>query len=618
MRRSFTDARVLLRFQFSNFRSFRTAQDLVLVNRDENDPIAVSAIYGANASGKTNVIRALRFMASAVSSSQREWVPDGPVPLPQFALDEESSEVSSSFSVVFTAGGVRFDYDFQATRTRIERESLHAFRKGRKQLLFLRNKRRGFRFGPGLKGANRGVAAVTRENSLFLSAAAQNNHAALVPVYNWFAKEIAFMIEDRSAGEARTIERWDQGDFRKRVVDLLRLADFGVGDMRRRQLTLPGEVRQKIEAFLDDLAASSGIPAPAGMRPDKYVIELLHEAGPHRLVPLARGSESHGTLAFLGLAGLVVESLQNGSVLCVDELDASLHPLLVREIVRLYRDRDTNPKGAQLVFTSHETDLLREGLLRREEVWFTDKNRKGESSLYPLTDFLNGTERASRRFTSRADTAPCPMCCGRPSTVQRKATPMRKSDRLGRGPSKRDPRPRVLIVCEGAKTESGYFEGLRSAERLAIELKVVPAGSPKTVVEKAVELKNRALSSHDAFEQIWCVFDIDEHPKIPDAIQQAQAHGVSLAVSNPCFELFVLLHFQDRTAPIHRHKAQSLCRKHMPGYQKNLAFDKLAPLTGDALGRAAALDERHHRNGNSGANPSTGVHRLVSRIRALR
>lgn len=344
----------------------------MLVNRDESDPAAISAIFGANASGKTNVLRALYFMASVVSKSQREWVPDGPVPVPQFALDGAPSDASSMFSAVFVLGGQRFEYGFHATATRIERESLYAFPKGRKELLFSRDKRRRFRFGPRLKGENRAIAAMTRENSLFLSAAAQNNHAALVRVYNWFAKGIAFMIEDRSAGEARTIERWDERAFRERVLDLLRLADFGVGEMRRRKLPLPAD--------------NSG-NGDASAHPDNYFIELFHEAGPRRLVPMPRASESHGTLAFLGLAGLVVESLQNGTVLCVDELDASLHPLLVEEIIRLYRERDTNPRGAQLLFTSHETNLLRAGLLRREEVWFTDKNRKGESRLYPLTDF---------------------------------------------------------------------------------------------------------------------------------------------------------------------------------------------------------------------------------------
>lgn len=197
---------------------------------------------------------------------------------------------------------------------------------------------------------------------------------------------------------------------------------------------------------------------------------------------------------------------------------------------------------------------------------------------------------------------------------------MPKSDRFGRGSPKRERSPRVLIVCEGAKSEPGYFEQLRHAERLPIRLMVVPAGTPKTVVETAVELKSRALASRDAgdrFEQVWCVFDIDQHPKVPDAIQQARAHGISLAVSNPCFELFVLLHFQDQTAPIHRHKTQSLCRKLMPGYQKNLLFETLAPLVEDALARTAALDERHERNRTPGANPSTGVHRLVRRIRTL-
>ncbi len=167
---------------------------------------------------------------------------------------------------------------------------------------------------------------------------------------------------------------------------------------------------------------------------------------------------------------------------------------------------------------------------------------------------------------------------------------MPKSDRFVLGSCQRDRSPRELIACEGAKTEPGYLEQLKQAERLPIRPIVVPTGTPRTVVEKAVELKSCALASRDAsdyFEEVWRVFDIDLHPKVPDATQQAKAHGISPAVSNPCFELFVLLHFQDQTAPIHRHQAQSLCRKSMPGYQKRTGREGAAPNVQEhAAGRA--------------------------------
>ncbi len=201
---------------------------------------------------------------------------------------------------------------------------------------------------------------------------------------------------------------------------------------------------------------------------------------------------------------------------------------------------------------------------------------------------------------------------------------MAKNDSLRRRRPSREPKPRFLIVCEGEVTEPHYFNEFRRLSRKLIDLKIVPAGVPKTVVQQAVKLKNKseemAKRSKDEnlrYEYVWCLFDIDEHPNVDDAKQQARDNFLNVAISNPCFELWLLLHFQDQNAHIGRKPLKHLCIKHMPGYVKTPFCGALFPNLHLAIERAATLDKRHESNNKIGANPSTGVYRLIQQIQLL-
>ena len=173
-------------------------------------------------------------------------------------------------------------------------------------------------------------------------------------------------------------------------------------------------------------------------------------------------------------------------------------------------------------------------------------------------------------------------------------------------------------------TEPRYFRALRSEYRNSlVEIEIDDRGGiPKTLVERAAQRKREAereaKSQRDEFllyDEVWCVFDVDDHPKLADARQQARDNGIQLAVSNPCFEIWALLHFRDQTAHIQRKAVRSRLKKHLPAYEKELPFDQLKPHYEDAVQRAERLDDRCERDGCPGANPSTGVHRLSERIR---
>lgn len=152
-----------------------------------------------------------------------------------------------------------------------------------------------------------------------------------------------------------------------------------------------------------------------------------------------------------------------------------------------------------------------------------------------------------------------------------------------------------------------------------MELKIISGGVPKTLVEiaarkkrEAEKLAKREHDSHLTFDQVWCVFDIDEHPFVSEAKQQAVDNGIRVAVSNPCFELWALLHFQDQTAHIDRHAVQKLCKGHMPGYEKQLPYKQLRDRYEAASERAVRLSKMHLHRGTAGANPSTTVSEVVA------
>lgn len=193
-----------------------------------------------------------------------------------------------------------------------------------------------------------------------------------------------------------------------------------------------------------------------------------------------------------------------------------------------------------------------------------------------------------------------------------------------RGPS-REPKIRILVVCEGKKTEPSYIKQLQHHvrnPRVHIE-PLGPAGVPLSVVETAIE--KRRLADEEAkrqrdenlrWDQVWAVFDIDDHPKVTEAKQLAIANDILLGVSNPCFELWALLHFADQRGHIERSKLRAELQKHLPGYDKELAFAKMHAGYGDAVRRAQKLDDAATRASRPGRNPTTGVYVLTEVIRS--
>ncbi|MEV7857526.1 ATP-binding protein [Streptomyces hirsutus] len=376
---------MLLRFRTANVRSLRDEQELsFVVPPDEESDAArtlhlsdgkqmgiypVVGIFGPNASGKSNVITALKKMKSAVLDSYGLWTSYTGVPEREpFALDGESADESTFYEVDFVLDdGVRWTYGFELGDRRVEAEWLHAYPKGRRQVWLDRDATRDVPFDfPGERIQDRArLARSTRTNALLLSRAASDNHPQLFRIYDWFRSNLWDItpeteLRDR---ERYTAEQLLDDRNRERVRELLRVADLGIQD---------AEVDR----------------APGGRAP---TVRLLHGSDRDSAVALDWVKESFGTRSWFALIGPLLLALDRGAVLLIDELDASLHPRFASEVVRLFQAPWSNTTNAQLLFTSHDASLLKSPRggrpLEPGQIWLTEKDKRGATELYPLSDF---------------------------------------------------------------------------------------------------------------------------------------------------------------------------------------------------------------------------------------
>ena len=378
---------MLLRFRTRNFRSIRDEVELSLAAANISDlaeavidsPFAergvlrAAAIYGANASGKSNVLRALQFMRSAVARSQRLWSPEG-VPQDPFLLDAESAKLPSFFEVSLVLDDVRYEYGFELDAKRVVREWLHAYPTPRRQVWFERTGD-DFSFGKFLVGENAVIQGLTRPNSLFLSAAAQNNHDQLLRVYRWFSPQPSFEATNRTHLFQYTAALADDVRYKDVIADMIGAADLGIE-------------RFEIQPSDEEGTLKTTLSMNFSWRTERSRrVKFFHRTAAGESIQMPLATESDGTLAYFALLGPIAQVLLAGGLLAIDEITSSVHPLLARNIVGFFNSPETNQRGAQLIFTTHDATLLDSGLLRRDQVWFTEKDGAGATHLYPLTDF---------------------------------------------------------------------------------------------------------------------------------------------------------------------------------------------------------------------------------------
>ncbi len=401
---------MLIRFEVANFRSVLNPVELsmVAVDRDrvEARPVPnlgesllpVAAVYGPNASGKSNVIAALTWLHTAVRNSLRLW--DEEVPVEPFAFTG-GQDRPSEFAVECTVGGVRFEYVVELDRQAVRYEGLFHYPEKKRRRIFEREGNE-LVLQRGL-GRLSGTRELLTPRALALSIARRFEEPLISdftrrllaaqtlgprmsrrpPVLEW-TRPTWRWFDERPDRDQLTLPDLDEPydseqDYRKRALALLQLADLGVDDVM---------IDRQEVVFTSSDAESGRTGTPRRVR-------FVHRtaAGP---VPLDLTEESEGTRTWYRLIGPLLHALQTGSLLLFDELDASLHPTLSAELIRLFHDPATNPQGAQLVFTSHDTSLLNH--LNRDEVWLTEKTEDGMTRLGALAEFAGERVRRSQNL----------------------------------------------------------------------------------------------------------------------------------------------------------------------------------------------------------------------------
>jgi AAA15 family ATPase/GTPase len=358
-------------------------ENLVTVPSIKNRVVRSAAIYGANASGKTNILRALSYFDRTIETSQISGSRDSKIPREPFKLNDNQSE-SSYFEADFLLDGERLTFGFELDDSKIISEWMFAFPSGRKVVWYEREAGKPITFGRSLTGKNRAIEALTRNNSLFLSAAAQNNHELLSPVFEWFREGFHFVDpEFRSPYSTAQICSED-----RKIADLMKtwlhLADLGIVDFTIKEEEFEPRMKEIMGLILK---GPGGSESPGELPSTRQRIALLHQGALSKSYAVDATEESNGTIAYFSILGPILRALSKGSVLLIDELDSSLHPVLAKEIVKLFNDPKLNCNGAQFIFTTHDANLLNLDILRRDQIWFAEKDREGASSLYPLSEF---------------------------------------------------------------------------------------------------------------------------------------------------------------------------------------------------------------------------------------
>lgn len=392
---------MLLRFAVANHGSIKESQEISFVAsslkdeprglipvqgmRDVQSVLPTALIYGANASGKSQFIDAIVFLRHWVLNSQDQKRSDNDFQLNPFALDPAYRTKPSVFEVDFLAAGVHHEYGCALLDGQVEEEWLYRFPFQRKQILFERDGEQ-YRFGRSLKGKKGIVKALARSDSLFLSAAYRHDYTELKSVTRFFSS-ISSMTQ-LSAPDRLFWRRNDKVD--KRVLRVLRQIDTGITGHRSKQSKESegeSDLWRKMQSFLVK-ELDIDIEKLRAIQEKFFEIEFAHDGDGDQPVYLNFAQESAGTKRLVFILTAIFKSLDAGTVYILDELDVSVHTRVCELLLDLYNSPETNAKGAQLLTTTHNSHLLTvKDLLRRDQIWFTEKDRKGATRLWPLSDF---------------------------------------------------------------------------------------------------------------------------------------------------------------------------------------------------------------------------------------
>ena len=407
---------MLVEFRFKNYRSFRDEAVLsmeavglasfksCLIEQNNMKLLPGVAIYGKNGGGKSNVIRAFWLAVQFIRNAQRIQHEKATVPVVPFALNDYSANEPTKFEFDYINDGIKYWYSFSATKQKIVRESLYHAPKGQKAQVFVREGQK-FTFTED-KARRKLISEAVAENQLFFSVACTMNDAICINAMKWFREDI-FFSRDYTDIPRQLLEYYNDSNMLKAISDYAKTADFGIEEMQfevenkeiGNDLEFPDDIPEGVKAaltsFIQILSETSN-NSEGQLKMSQVKAKTRHKginaAGEDKLYHLELEDESDGTRKLMSIAPAIESVLNKGGILLVDELERELHPMLVNFIIAKFQSKKSNPNGAQIIFTTHNTELMNLEFMRKDQIYFADKKRSdGSSELYSVTDFVTKT-----------------------------------------------------------------------------------------------------------------------------------------------------------------------------------------------------------------------------------
>jgi len=393
---------MLIEFTVGNYRSFKDKKTLrmdasssvsehreKLISAGKYKLVRSAVLYGANASGKSNLLRAMGVMRSNVMHSASRSSAEDIVYYEPFLLNETSAHRPSHFELVFEIEEIRYRYGFEFDKSRFHAEWLFELKKGSEKPLFIRDMdeiqvSKIFPEGKGLEKR-------TKSNSLFLSICDQFNGTVAASITAWLTKCNVMLGDSSRIYRNHTFNLFLNEKLIEKAIEFIKTLDLSIDDVY-----LDAENVNAQDSEGGDTHETTLISA-------KTIHQKFNDDGEQvgQVEFDMDKSESSGTNKLFDLSGPIFSCLSNGGLFIADELDAKIHPLMTRAIVRLFNDPETNPNNAQLIFATHDTNLLNSGNFRRDQIYFTEKDQYGATDLYSLIEFKedgNGKVRKDRSF----------------------------------------------------------------------------------------------------------------------------------------------------------------------------------------------------------------------------
>ncbi|ARV58040.1 abortive infection protein [Nostocales cyanobacterium HT-58-2] len=397
---------MLLEFSVGNYKSFKDVVTFSMIAakisaKDKtidydntfkvNDDLKVlksAAIYGANASGKSNMSAATGFMRWLVLNSSKETQAKEEINVEAFRLSTDTEKKPSYFEIIFILDNERFRYGFEVDRQQVVSEWLFRAKKTREYNLFKRDFNQfkiAEKFAEGKE-----ITEKTRNNALFISVVAQFNGKISQKILQWF-QDLHIISGLNKANRDYTINSLQKKDYKHEIIQLIKKLDLGIDDIQVEQpLTSDLENIFSRSEFSDNVRKHLISQLLSNRRKTIATIHWKYNSNGEKYRTESFDIDSHeseGTKKLFALAGFLVDTLKKGKILLIDELDSSLHPLITCAIIDLFNSSDTNSRNAQFVFTTHDTNLLSNKIFRRDQIWFVEKDVQGATHLYSLVEF---------------------------------------------------------------------------------------------------------------------------------------------------------------------------------------------------------------------------------------